>query len=205
MSGSVCNQGTGFECKDCLPELVCNDGMTELLSTSCCNNFQRVIDFTKDIVNSMSDIDVDQKYSIVGFSNNANVAVGMTDSEEAIAVLDDLVYSGGKTNHAAAIYSCRGAMGSNYDEGLILLITDGDPSEPEDSPQTTAELAAEEAKAAGINIVPVMIIPQFVTLIPQPLKYLQGISSDGEVLSVSDFDALDSIQNSLLGQLSCQV
>ena len=40
---------------------------------------------------------------------------------------------------------------------------------------------------------------------PPRLKYLQGISSDGEVLSVSDFDALDSIQNSLLGQLSCQV
>lgn len=208
----VCNQGTGFECVGCNPGLICND--IEIDSSlgigmgACCNNFVQVIDFTRDLVNSLSNLPVDrQRYSIVGFGNSASVAVQRANPEEVIEALDELIYSGGRTNHGAAITSCRTSLPDNGNKDIILLITDGDPSEPGDAPQPqeSAQTAADLAKADDIFIIPIMIIPDFTTTVPEPLSYLEGISSDGTVFSAADFQALDNIQESVLKQVSCQV
>ena len=104
MSGSVCNQGTGFECENCEPELVCND--VGLGLGTCCNNFLEVIEFTKSLVNSLSNIDVEQSYSLVGFGVDAEVAIDGVLPEDILISLDEIVYTGGRTNHAAAIDAC---------------------------------------------------------------------------------------------------
>ena len=54
-----------------------------------------------------------------------------------------------------------------------------------------------EAKSEGIIIIPVMI-KQWLYV------YLERISSDGTVFDASNFDVLDSLQEKLLAQISCQ-
>ena len=171
---------------------------------TCCNNFLEVIEFTKSLVNSLSNIPVEQSYSLVGFGVDAEVAIDGVLPEDILVSLDEIVYTGGRTNHAAAIDACTSTFGIDDSRNLMLLITDGDPSEPRGSPQADAEVAAATAKAAyDAFIIPVMIIPQFTTLVPEPLVYLSGISGDGTVFDVSDFDVLDSLQDRLLAKMSC--
>jgi len=210
MSGSVCNQLSGYECYLCEPALICkSDGVDE---GTCCNNFRDVIDFSKLMVDTLeSTIPSDQSYSVVGFGDVATLASDMTNSDDALKALGDLEYLGGRTNHADAITICRNSlMGSSSSsddrKNIILLITDDLPSEPRGAPQEDAERAANAAKSDGIFIVPVMVIaPQFTNILQAPLEYLQGISSDGAVFDVSDFGVLNSLRFALLAQVSCQV
>lgn len=158
------------------------------------------------MVSNLGSIQAEQSYSLVGFGNTATFASLYNDNNspgETNVALDQLTYSGGRTNHADAINVCRDSLASSTNNGknLILLITDGDPSMPLGSPQVDAEQAAAGAKSDGIFIIPVMILPRFL----YQETYLQGISSDGSVFSVSDFDVLDGLHESLLAQVSCQV
>lgn len=93
MSGSVCNQGTGFECNQCEPSLICNaDGVP---SNTCCNNFVNVIDFAKGMVSSLSELDSNQTYSVVQFATNATLVSSLTLSNRTLDALDEIVYTGG--------------------------------------------------------------------------------------------------------------
>jgi hypothetical protein len=93
MSGSVCNQGTGFECNQCEPALICNaDGGP---SSTCCNNFVNVIDFAKGMVLSLSELDSNQTYSVVQFATNATLVSSLTLSNRTLDALDEIVYTGG--------------------------------------------------------------------------------------------------------------
>jgi len=208
-SGSVCNQGTGNYCIACEPDEICNDiGMDK---ATCCNNFLDVVEFAKNMVIALESIpNTNQSYSVVGFSTNATTVDGetLTTPDLALEALDRLIYTGGKTNHADAINACRESIASsplgNLDRtNTILLITDGAPSEPAGLPQDAAEEAADAAKADGVFIIPVYIVPKFTAYIPSP--YLHGISSDGVVFDVDDFTILDSLRGSLLDTVSCQV
>ncbi|KAL7537993.1 hypothetical protein ACHAXR_008198 [Thalassiosira sp. AJA248-18] len=136
----------------------------------------------------------------------------MAPLEQTILALEDLTYTGGSTNHADAINACRTslALAANTPEGdgrrksLILLITDGDPSEPEGTPLWDAQVAATQAKSEGAFIIP-LHISQSSSLVPETASYLQSISSDGLVFDVSEFAALGSLEDRLLAQISCQV
>ncbi len=203
---AVCNQGTGFECNGCEPELICNDIGVDM--GACCDNFEQVTEFSKSLINELTSIPgAEQSYSLVGFSTEATLAADMATPADTVAALDQLVYVGGRTNHAAAINSCRASLPTptSTRKNIMVMITDGDPSEPQGSPQVDAEAAAARAKADGIFIIPVMIIPEFTTIIPDPVKYLQKVSSDGTVFDVSDFESFTVIQDSLIAQVSCQV
>mmetsp|Transcript_27314 Transcript_27314/g.50333 ORF Transcript_27314/g.50333 Transcript_27314/m.50333 type:complete len:355 (+) Transcript_27314:770-1834(+) len=197
MSGSVCNQGTPFLCEGCEPELICNDIGVD--KDTCCANFFDVVEFAKLMVKTFESIPSDQSYSIVGFATDAAWTSDITTSSiETLNALDELTYSGGMTNHADAMTTCRGSLLSSSSSGggsgeddrknLILLITDGDPTEPKGSPRVDAEEAAAEAKAEGVFIIPVMIVPQIATagLNPETVAYLEEISSDGSVFEVTD-------------------
>ena len=92
-SGSVCNQGTGFECNWCDPALICNaDGV---VLSSCCNNFVDVVGFTKEMISSLATLNANQNFSVVQFSTNATVVNPLTSSYQALAVLGEMTYTGG--------------------------------------------------------------------------------------------------------------
>ena len=205
----VCNEETGSECVGCEPATICNDVGVE--KGTCCTNFFDVIEFAKLVINTLASVQSEQMYSVVGFATEVTRRTLLLPPDVAIQALDGLEYSGGRTNHADAITACQGSLTTLSAEGrtsLMILITDDDPSEPrnsvEGSAQVIAEEAAAQAKGDGVFIIPVMIAPQSSTLSPE-LEYLQGISSDGQVFGVSDFDVLDSLQESLLDQISCQI
>jgi Mg-chelatase subunit ChlD len=141
----------------------------------------------------------ERSFSIVPFATNAELANDLSTMTEALNSLDALTYTGGMTNHAAAIDLCRSSLESSPEDRkkFLLLITDGSPSVPEGSPEAEAEAAAEEAKSEGIFIIPVMIKQEV-------SAYLQRISSDGTVFDASDFVDLASLQETLLAQVECQ-
>lgn len=197
--GTVCNKDTGFECVACEPELICYD--SELDKGTCCKNFYDLIEFTKSMISALAMISVESSFSIVPFATNATLVSDLASAVEALDSLDALTFTGGRTNHAAAIDSCRTSLQSSPEgekrKNYLLLITDGSASEPEGVPGLVAEAAAMEAKSEGIIIIPVMI-KQWLYV------YLERISSDGTVFDASDFDVLDSLQDKLLAQISCQ-
>ncbi|KAL7538655.1 hypothetical protein ACHAWF_006162 [Thalassiosira exigua] len=156
------------------------------------------------IVTLEASIPSDQLYSIVGFGTEATSTTPLRSPRETLQALSELAYLGGTTNHADAINACASSFegGVSGMKNLILLITDGMPSDPRDgSPRAAAEEAAAAAKAEGTLITPVMIAP----FSPEPITYLSGISSNGVVFDVSDFTVLDDLRENLLVQISCQV
>ena len=202
MSGSVCNQGTGFECNACQPTLICNSDETDQIK--CCNNFRDVVEFSSLMVNTLGLLPSHHFFSIVQFATNATLVSGLTSSTSVLDSLEGLVFTGGRTNHADAISLCHDTFPSiNGTKNIVLFITDGDPSEPigSGSPKLAAEQAANEAKQAGTFILPVLIAPKDMN---ESLSYLRGISSDGSVFNVTDFNDLANLQESLLVQVSCQ-
>ena len=198
----VCNSDTGFECLGCEPELICKD--SDVDKGTCCNNFNDLIEFAKALINALATISDEASFTIVPFATDAKLAsaVGflsdVASAGLALASLDALTYTGGRTNHAKAINICRTSLEDEDRKKILLLITDGNPSEPANLPEIAASTAATDAKSEGIFIIPVMI-KQW----QQP--YLQGISSDGTVFDASDFNALDTLLERLLEQVSCQV
>jgi Mg-chelatase subunit ChlD len=140
-------------------------------------------------------------YSVVGFATEVTQQTLLLPPKEALQELNGVEYSGGRTNHADAINTCHESLSAASQVGnpknLIILITDGTPSEPQDAPEAAAEEAAAQAKNDGVNIIPVTIG------IPSGMAYLQGISSDGQVFGVDDFDELDSLQEAILDQVFC--
>jgi len=183
--------------------LICKD--SDVDKGTCCDNFNDLIEFAKALINSLATISDDASFTIVPFATDAKLASAVdvffsdvASADSALASLDALTYTGGRTNHAKAINICRKSLEDGNRKKILLLITDGNPSEPENLPEIAATEAATNAKSEGIFIIPVMI-KQW----QQP--YLQGISSDGTVFDASDFNALDTLLERLLEQVSCQV
>ncbi len=159
-----------------------------------------LIEFAKSIIGAFGAIAAQRSFSVVAFATDAELVSELTTASDAMDTLDALTFTGGRTNHAAAINTCRTSLESSSlsdRKNFLLLITDGNPSEPSSLPEAEAEAAAEIAKSGGILMVPVMI-KQAVS------SYLQGISSDGTVLDASDFDDLVSLQATLMAQVECQ-
>jgi Mg-chelatase subunit ChlD len=158
-----------------------------------------VIEFTKSVISALNSFVPQRSFSIVAFATDAELVSKLTTAREAMDSLDALTFMGGRTNHAAAINSCRLSLESytqNDRMNFLLLVTDGNPSEPASLPEAEAKAAAEVAKSGGIFIIPVMIKQDI-------SPYLQGISSDGIVFNASDFDELLSLQATLLMQVEC--
>jgi Mg-chelatase subunit ChlD len=146
-----------------------------------------------------------QTYSVVQFATNATLVTSLTSSVQALDALDKMIYTGGLTNHAEAIALCQKTLqlsDNRNAQNLIMLVTDGDPSEPKaTSPELEAMQAADEAESSGIFIIPVMIAR---TLEVDTWEYMREISSDGSVFNVTDFKSLEMLQESLIAQVSCQ-
>lgn len=200
MSGSVCNRGTGYKCTECVPHAMCNDDGVDL--STCCGNFHNVIQFSKAIISIFGTIPSDQSYSIVGFATNTSFVSNLETTSDAYRSLDNLVYTGGVTNHAGAISSCQQKL-SEVDgrKKVILLITDGEPSEPEDTAKEDAIIASTLAKEAGSILIPVMISEDSID--NRTTKYMTEISSRKLFFNTS-LSTLDSFEESILSKVMCQ-
>ena len=125
MSGSVCNDNTGSLCLNCEPAVLCRQDEADVSFGLCCRNFKQVIEFAQEFVASMSStIASNQQYSLVGFSNTASWYTDLVTPFEMLDVLDNVIYTGGQTNHEDAIESCHFSLdGSRNTKRMILLIT----------------------------------------------------------------------------------
>lgn len=229
MSGSVCNGDSGSDCLECRTSLLgsllpmffsseCRDGTVS--EDTCCTNFANVKDFSSLVVDALGELPGENSFSVVQFATNAQLVSGRSTAARARAVLDGLDYTGGLTNHAAAIGRCRGSLAASpsgplsSDDGasvlpwapaaarrdVLVLVTDGVPSEPAADPEGAAAAAARAARDDGIVIVPVFIAPDNDG---SALSFMRGLSSDGEVFDVTDFASLDSVRDRLVQQVSC--
>ena len=160
-----------------------------------------------------------ESFAVVEFGTNANTVVGMTSHNEALQELNGLVYTGGYTNHAEAISHCQATFdtysGSNR-ENVILLVTDGVATRPGKDPFGAATAAADSAKEAGTTILPVFIQPlatvtafsanavEAAAIAQQELNYMIGLSSEGMVTDVTNFEELSSLIDGLVPQIACR-
>lgn len=207
MSGSVCNYGTnGSDCLNCraafLPIFFTSECRDNFVSEdTCCNNFANVKDFSSSMVNLLDDFPAEKSFSVVQFANSAQLMSGLKSVEQINPVISELDYTGGVTNHAAAIQMCQQTLSSfGGRKNFIMLVTDGVSTEPEFEPEAAAEEAATSAKSNGTFIIPVFISP---TNDWDALAFMSRLSSDGEVFDVTDFDSLNSLQDRLVDQVSC--
>lgn len=212
MSGSVCNDNSGSECIGCkadrffsflafLPSFFpqCRDGSVD--EDTCCENFAKVKDFSSALVGLLDRFPATKSFAVVQFATHARLARGPSPAARATEAIDRLDYTGGLTNHAAAIWTCRRNLPARGDaKNLIVLVTDGVSSEPGFDPAREAEETAASAKRDGIHVVPVFISGRNE---PSALSFMKRLSSDGEVFDVTDFDGLDSLQGRLVDQVSC--
>lgn len=206
MSGSVCGNSRDRECSNCrasfLPMLFASECRDNWVSEdTCCNNFAKVQDFSSLIVNVLGDFPAKKSFSVVQFATDARLVSGLKSAEQTISKLEQLDYTGGLTNHGAAIRACQRTLpsSSGFRKNFIMLITDGVSSEPND-PEGYAEAAATAAKFDGTFIIPVFISPNNDW---SALSFMMRLSSDGKVFDVTDFDSLNSLQDRLVDQVSC--
>lgn len=210
MSGSVCNDGSGSECQSCrsssfLPMFFaseCRDNSVD--EDTCCGNFAKVKAFSSLMVTSLDDFPADKSFSIVQFATNAQLVSELSSTEGVLPVIERLDYTGGLTNHAAAIQTCQQTFSDGDNSGrknFVMLITDGVSTEPGFDPAAAAEAAAMAARSDGTFLIPVFISPNGND--PGAYAFMRRLSSDGKVFDVTDFDSLDSLQDRLVDQVSC--
>jgi hypothetical protein len=197
MSGSVCGGG---ECLLCEPMTQCNSN--GINKQRCCNNFDNVVEFAKELVQSLGELKTLQDFSMVHFATSADIASTLQNANQASKTLQQLVYSGGSTNLGEGIKLCQQTLDSSAAgrRNLILIITDGYPSQPTSDPVGNAKAAAIDAKNKGTFIIPILIEP---TVAGDPaVQLLKEISSDGQVF-LTDFGSIGGLQEVMFEQVVC--
>ena len=204
MSGSICSSNSG--CINCPNE--CRDDVVTV--ETCCQGFAYIKGFASLLISSLSKFPSDKTFSIVQFANEGKLVSMMESTVEATSTIDELRYTGGITNHAEAIAACRqGLMGSlafqqpsTPRKSIMMLITDGVPTTPENDPEGAALLEAMQAKEDGVFIIPVFISPRYDA---NAFSFMSELSSarNGEVFDVVDYESLDTLKDRLLEEVSC--
>merc|ERR1712176_335405 len=178
MSGSICSSGNKPElCLSCDQNGSCDaGGFVE--GGMCCENNQAVANFASQYIDALdASSDSGGTYSVVHFASNANVASGQGNAKNAISTT---AYTGGYTNIEDAIDKCMGEL-RGKDNPAIVLISDGTPTActtangsyktrwqpncskdtcadcPNGGAETAATTLADNASAAGMSIIPVVI------------------------------------------------
>lgn len=204
MSGSICSSNSG--CLNCPSE--CREDFVTL--ETCCQGFAYIKGFASLLISSLSKFPSDKTFSIVQFANEGKLVSMMESTVEATSTIDELRYTGGITNHAEAIAACRqGLMGSlafqqssTPRKSIMMLITDGVPTTPENDPEGAALTEAMKAKEDGVFIIPVFISPRYDA---NAFSFMSELSSarGGEVFDVVDYESLDTLKDRLLEEVSC--
>ena len=217
MSGSICSSDSmdksNSGCIGCPSDTCRDDFVTE---GTCCNNFAFIKGFAKLMIQSLSNFPADKTFSVVQFSTEGRLVSLMESNLEAKSTIDELSYTGGIiTNHAEAISQCRQSLSSSLafqqfsasagdipHKSIMMLITDGVPTTLDNDQEGAATLAASQAKEDGMFIIPVFISPRFDADV---LSFMSGLSSDGKVFDVMDYESLDTLKDRLLEEVSCSL
>lgn len=167
------------------------------------------------MIQSLSEFPADKTFSIVQFATEGELISLMETNYEALSTVDQLFYSGGITNHAEAISECRRSLSASHafqqsasaatvpHQNIMVLITDGKPTTPEDDPLGAALSQARIAKEEnGLFIIPVFISPKFDG---DALSFMRDLSSNDKVFDVVDFESLNTLKDRLLEEVSCSL
>ncbi|KAL7442131.1 hypothetical protein ACHAXM_011148 [Skeletonema potamos] len=198
MSGSVCGGG---ECLLCEPMSSCNSfGINQ---QRCCNNFDNVLEFSKALVGELGALKTQQDFSLIHFATDAEIASTLQNANQAIKTLQQLQYTGGRTHLGAGITLCQRTLNSSTAgrKNLMLVVTDGYPSQPTDNAREVAVQAAIDAKNKGTHIIPIFI-EQADSNDPEAVELMKEISSDTHVF-LTDFDSIVSLKDTIFEQVIC--
>eukprot|EP00984_Skeletonema_dohrnii_P000415 scaffold141_cov125-Skeletonema_dohrnii-CCMP3373.AAC.2 len=215
MSGSICSNESG--CIGC-PSNTCRDEF--VTQGTCCNNFAFVKGFASLMIQSLSNFPADKTFSIVQFATEGQLISLMETNDEALSTIDQLYYTGGITNHAEAISECRRSLSASLafqqsaaaasdtttyvpPKNIMVLITDGKPTTPDDDPLGAAMKQARKAREENeVFIIPVFISPRYDS---DALSFMRGLSSNDKVFDVVDFESLKTLKDRLLEEVSCSL
>lgn len=166
-------------------------------------SFSFTIQFARSLITSLGALPTDQDFSVVRFATDVFVASTLESWRQAGKTLNQLRYTQGGTNLAGAIEACQLTLDSSPSDrsNLMLILTDGEPTEPQNA-EAAARNAAADAKAQGTFIIPIMIEPPSQNS-PEVIFLRNDISSDGNVF-VADFDGLSSLSDAVFDQVACQ-
>eukprot|EP00522_Entomoneis_paludosa_P002711 CAMPEP_0172473096 /NCGR_PEP_ID=MMETSP1065-20121228/68676_1 /TAXON_ID=265537 /ORGANISM="Amphiprora paludosa, Strain CCMP125" /LENGTH=1381 /DNA_ID=CAMNT_0013231265 /DNA_START=638 /DNA_END=4783 /DNA_ORIENTATION=+ len=206
-SGSVCSPIDDVQgCSGCSPSADCH---TPGLTTSqCCSNWVDNVDFAKGVIDLVADGRPDQ-FSVVSFAGESSIETpsGRVSADVAKAELGGIGYTGGWTITGQAIADCKATLAGSTNDPIIVLVTDGTPTRggggSDGSYQIHKDWAkqkADAAKAAGIQIIPVMVNTGH-----SNMNFLKtSIASDpGMTVTVSDFSDLTSVMDDVVGMMQC--
>jgi len=213
MSSSICiSDGSCIGC----PSDTCRDEF--VTESTCCNNFAFIKGFASLMIRSLSNFPADKTFSVVQFATDGRLVSMMNSHVEALSTIDQLFYTGGITNHAEAISLCRQSLSASIAfqqaasgsvssasatprKSVMMLITDGVPTTPENDPEGAAMSEAIKAKEEnGVFIIPVFISPRYDE---DALSFMRGLSSDDKVFDVVDYESLETLKDRLLEEVSC--
>mmetsp|Transcript_2084 Transcript_2084/g.3816 ORF Transcript_2084/g.3816 Transcript_2084/m.3816 type:complete len:640 (-) Transcript_2084:202-2121(-) len=214
MSGSICSNESG--CIGC-PSDTCRDEF--VTQGTCCNNFAFVKGFASLMIQSLSNFPAEKTFSIVQFATEGQLISLMETNDEALSTIDQLYYTGGITNHAEAISECRRSLSASLafqqsaiatsdstfvpPKNIMVLITDGKPTTPDDDPLGAAMKQARKAREENeVFIIPVFISPRYDS---DALSFMRGLSSNDKVFDVVDFESLKTLKDRLLEEVSCSL
>ncbi|EJK72494.1 hypothetical protein THAOC_05973 [Thalassiosira oceanica] len=182
-------------------------GILEELRFTSCSNFLPY--FRKEfgaLMTSALDgfFEAQKEFSVVQFSTRAQIVRYLNPAEQTIAAIESLDYTGGTTNHQAAIEMCQETLLLDGDSGrknFIMMITDGIStfSSGSDASQD-AQVAARQAEQEGTFIVPVFIRKNVNDILSK--QFMSSLSTDGAVFDVSNFSSLTNLRDILVEQVS---
>ena len=203
-SGSVCspNPFSPQSCSNCA-----SDCQTETSTDTCCANFATTVSFSSEVVKAVEVYNVTKEFSIVQWSSSAYASQALSSATDTKTYLSNQIdYSGGGTNTAAAIVKCQDLFASSPGrKNVILLVTDGVPTIPSGDPAALALAEADSAKLDGTLIIPFFIennVPSSASdLMCSLSSNVCDSTSDGKVFSVASFDNMDATLAALIGFL----
>jgi len=202
---------SGSICGDIAPSQVFQDCPLAQQSPFCCDNYKQSVEFATGVVDAVEKGLIDAglgmgQYGLVTFANSAEVTEGLTDAMTVTDALATTEYTAGATNTAGGISACTSVLENGTQERRILvLLTDGNPTAPDNEEKATDEAnnEATAARIAGIQVLPVGV---GTGISISNLETWAGTDEFGEqnlVLSVGNFTDLPDIVDQLVQELSC--
>jgi len=233
MSGSICSSGNNPElCLSCDQNGSCDaGGFVE--GGMCCENNQAVANFASQYIDALdASSDSGGTYSVVHFASNANVASGQGNANNAKDAISTTAYTGGYTNIEDAIDKCMGEL-RGKENPAIVLISDGTPTActtangsyktrfqptcskdecadcPNGGAETAATTLADNASAAGMSLIPVVISSVSTTqnflesLAKCPADSRDCVVENYKGLQVDSVESLNAVLEPLIQVTAC--
>jgi hypothetical protein len=219
-SGSICsdvNPCTTCTADRCPAEQPPLPGFAKTGDNTCCKNNADAGLFAEAFINATSnEFNGNVNVGFVSFATESFIQTVLTTAAGAITSIQNTVYTGGYTNTAAGIDSCRDVLRAGTStKKILVLITDGIPTActagvdgctktcfggdcPNGMPEDAADRQATDAK----NIDRIAFIPVGVGKSIRTTN-LRDWGTNGDYLTVADFNDLPDFVASLTDAIVC--